>query len=158
MSRMPKRSRSFTCQEVPRAKKFKEFHVPAANEEPKAPQSLTSAIMYHVDALDALDTPLRDKHWHSLGWTPIPEPASWHPDPHIRYQAMAAAYKAGSDFMKQENLSQWTAEAVDVAKQAAYMFKGECEFASLGCGMCGSMVWCFKRCHLNPNWFCGNVY
>ena len=48
---------------------------------------------------------------------------------------MAAAYKAGSDFMKQENLSQWTAEAVDVAKQAAYMFKGECDFAPKGCGI-----------------------
>ena len=116
----------------------KKCHMPKEGSHAKEVhqnQSLTSAIMYHVDALDELDIPLQDKHWHSLGWTPIPEPASWHPDPHIRYKAMAAAYKAGSDFIKRENLCQWTEDAIDVAKQAAYMFKGECEFVPNGCGI-----------------------
>ena len=138
---MPKKFKNFKKVHLPRTshakkfkkKKFKEIHAPAATEDPKGPQSLTSAIMYHVDALDELDIPVQDKHWHSLGWTPIPEPASWHPEPHIRYKAMAAAYKAGSDFIKRENLRQWTEEAIDVAKEAAYMFKGEGPFVSTEC-------------------------
>ena len=114
------------------AKQFKKKSEAATEEPIKAPQSRTSSIMYRVDALDMLDIPLQHKHWHSLGWTPIPEPASWHPAPHIRYRAMAAAYKAGADYIKKENLGQWTEAAIQVAKNAAYGVK---DIARRECGI-----------------------
>ena len=89
----------------------------------KCHTSWTSQIMEHVAALDNLDIPMRDKPWHSLGWTRIPEPASWHPNPAVRNRSMTAAYRAGSDYMEKEALTHWTKWAVEVAKFAAYAEK-----------------------------------